>query len=241
MFFVGPSLRAQASAAAPPPPAVPTVYFAQAAGAYNIPVASNVLAKRDDFVAAVSNIGACNFGVMGDPGWDSGYPGSGMPTAPKLVSFDGRPGLSATITSTVGLAITGDASDGLGGITGRYNTSPFSGMPWDAQPCWLEFNNNITISLSTPVKAIGMFGVDWGDFEGKVVLTLAFADGSTYDIDTPLLPEFNSSASENDGNVLFVGFVSAKNIASIYIRSTTAGGAAVNDVFGIDDLLIADA
>ncbi len=158
----------------------------------------NADAARADFFSYLIGVGTETF---------EGFPtGTGAPLA---VSF------GAAGTATLGGG--GSVQSGHDGI-GRY---PISGTQW-----WGN-SSGFTIDFSDPVAAFGFYGVDIGDFGGRVTLTLL--SGLSYDV---IIPNTINGAG---GSVLYFGYINTDNP---FTKATFGNTAPGTDFFGFDDFSI---
>lgn len=88
-----------------------------------------------------------------------------------------------------------------------------------------------TITLDLPVLAIGFYSTDLGDFGATMVLKLYFQAGGDLEVAIP------ATIPQTGGGVCYFACIASEPVSSFEIRNTTVG----EDVFGLDDLLLADA
>ena len=88
---------------------------------------------------------------------------------------------------------------------------------------------SFSVDLTAPVAAFGFYGVDIGDFNGKLTLTLANGGTETFSV-----PNTVSSLS---GSVLYYGII-ASDPSEVFTQVTFGNTAAGSDVFGFDNLTI---
>jgi len=89
---------------------------------------------------------------------------------------------------------------------------------------------NFTITFTQSIAAFGFYGIDIGDFGGRV--TLGLSNGSTQTV-----PNTIGSGASTDGSVLFYGLIAqnaAEEFTSVSFNTTVGGG----DVFAFDNLTI---
>ncbi len=119
---------------------------------------------------------------------------------------------------------------------GRYSVSGVSGSPSQGSQYWeatapIGSASSFKIDFSSAVDSFGFFGVDIGDFGGKVSLVLTRTDGSSVTV-APGASAITGTMAE--GSVMFFGV--RADIASDYFKSVqfvTTGGSGA-DVFGFD-------
>lgn len=105
-----------------------------------------------------------------------------------------------------------------GAFAGRY---PISGDHY-----W-QSGYDFSITFSEAISAFGFYGIDIGDFDGQVVLTMAGGESISLNI--------GNSMNILGGSVLYFGFYDLENTyTSITFTNTNAG----TDYFGFDDFTI---
>jgi hypothetical protein len=190
-----------------------TVYFAENTNAL-FQVTGAPVAARAAFLAALQG------SIYSEP--FSGYVVGDA--APLDILFTGS---SGDILAT----IQGDGKIEASNIAGRFNTSP----PDGGIEAWWRSNGAgglFSIDFAQPIAAFGFYGTDVGDFNGRLIVTLRDTQGA----DT-VLPVAHTQPSPNAA-LLFWGFVdSAKTYTRISFSNTSGLN---NDVFGFDDMVIAD-
>ncbi len=119
---------------------------------------------------------------------------------------------------------------------GRYSVSGVSGSSSQGSQYWevtapIGSASSFKIDFGSAVDSFGFFGVDIGDFGGKVSLVLTRLNGTTVTV----APGSSAiSGTQADGSVLFFGV--RADIASDYFHSVqfiTTGGTG-DDVFAFD-------
>jgi hypothetical protein len=163
----------------------------------------NADAARDAFVAQLSAaVGTETF---------EGVPFGTL--APVSLTF---PGAGTAVLQ--GIGFVDQVVSGTNGV-GRF---PISGTNY------FDSGAAFSIDFSNPVSAFGFYGVDIGDFGGRV--TLAYENGSTT---TLIIPHTQNAPG---GSVLYFGVIDILNpFTSVTFGNTSAGF----DVFGFDDMTIA--
>ena len=130
--------------------------------------------------------------------------------APLALTFPG----AGTATLNGGGVIDDDPS------TGQNVTS---GSKW-----WRTgIGNNFSVDFSAPVAAFGFYGIDVGDIDSRLTLTLT--NGQTVDIDIPHPLGFGQN-----GAVFFFGYIDVDNPWTSAAFTNPAAG----DDFGFDDMTI---
>lgn len=162
----------------------------------------NADAAQTAFLANLVGVGTENF--------ESFSNGTG---APLPIVFPGAG--TATINGTGSIVTQATGTNGYG----RY---PISGDNF-----W-ESGSNFSISFSDPIAAFGFYGVDIGDFDGQVVLTMATGGPN-------VVVNIGNSINIAGGSVLYFGFYDLVNqYTSISFGNTAAG----IDYFAFDDMTI---
>ena len=134
-------------------------------------------------------------------------------TPGNIASFNSGT-LTATISGGTDPVYQGAGTNGVG----RY---PISGTYF-----W-QSTNAFSISFSAPISAFGFFGVDIGDFDGRV--TLGLAGGGTSTLTVP------NSTGIAGGSVLYFGFYDLTDTYTSIAFGNTAAG---TDFFAFDDFTI---
>jgi hypothetical protein len=159
----------------------------------------NALAARTSFLANLTGVGTETFESFAD--------GTGGPLA---LTFPGAG--TATLTGS------GNIDDDPG--TGQNATS---GNKW-----WRTgVGNDFSVTFSAPVAAFGFYGIDVGDINSRLTLTLA--NGGTV-----VLPIPHPLGDPQNGSVFFFGYIDASNPWTSAAFSNPASG----DDFGFDDMTI---
>jgi hypothetical protein len=133
-------------------------------------------------------------------------------------------------------SMSGNTADFGGGLTATLNggslenqgagTNGFGRYPISGTHYW-EAENAFTLSFSEAISAFGFYGVDIGDFNGQVVLTLENGGTTTINI--------GNSTNIMGGSVLYFGFYDLnESYTSIKFGNTASG----TDVFAFDDFTI---
>ena len=164
----------------------------------------NADAARASFLSQLSGVGTETL--------ESYAGGTGAPLA---ITFPSNPPIIATLN---GDGFIGDVPPGSTNGFGRYGTS--GSKFWDAQ-------STFSIDFSSPVAAFGFYGIDIGDFNGQVTLTLT--DGSVVLLTVP------NTIGAPGGSVLYFGFIDTQDqYISISFGNTAAGV----DGFAFDDFTV---
>lgn len=182
-----------------------TTFFGEDAGqGENVRLASfpNATAARTSFFSNLINVGTENF-----ESFANGQAG------PLGVNF----GVAGTATLAGGGNIS-NVPTGTNGV-GRY---PISGNQF-----WETSSANFTLSFSQPIAAFGFYGIDVGDFNGQLQLTLSSGVVEVVNV--------GNSIGSVGGGVLYFGLIRAGGgITSIAFGNTGSGA----DFFGFDDFSI---
>ena len=145
--------------------------------------------------------------------------------SPLSIQFPGSTATPITATWSGNGFVNTDTAATRG--QGRYNTTPGAGSDK-----YVEAQFDFGISFSSPISAFGFYGTDIGDFLGRVTVALTDTNGGVTDLTIP------SSLGAANGSLVFWGFTDD----TITYTNLSFGNINVNDeVFGIDDLIIADA
>jgi hypothetical protein len=158
----------------------------------------NAAAAETSFLSNLSGVGTETF--------ESFSVGTGAPLA---LNFPGA--------GTATLQGSGTIESGHNGF-GRY---PISGSKW-----W-EAAGSFSINFSDPVAAFGFYGVDIGDFNGQVTLTLE--NGGVQVVNIP------HTTGGAGGAVVFFGYI---NQAQPFTKATFGNTAPGFDFFGFDNMTI---
>jgi len=186
--------------------AAPLTFFANDQGVFDqagavIGAFPNAAAARASFLANLVGVGTETFEGYAD--------GVGAPLA---LNFPGA--------GTATLAGSGAVDDDPG--TGQNATS---GSKW-----WRTgAGNNFSIGFSDPVAAFGFYGIDVGDINARLTLTLAGGGSVSIDIPHPL-------GGAQNGAVFFFGYIDTANPFTSASFSNVGGGG--GDDFGFDDMTI---
>ncbi|PZO41112.1 MAG: PEP-CTERM sorting domain-containing protein [Pseudanabaena frigida] len=163
----------------------------------------NANLARNDFFSNLVNVG--------DETFESKANGSSSPIA---VAFGVD---TATITGSGSIATVISGTNGFG----RYAISGSK---------YYEVTGVFTLTFNTAQAAFGFYGVDIGDFNGKVTLTLTKTDGGTEVFTVP-------TTGTQGGGALYFGLISttpSEQFTSITFGNTNSG----TDVFAFDDFSI---
>lgn len=185
----------------------PVVFFGQDLGqgeAVRLASHPNSDAARANFFLNLNNIGTENLESFAT-----------NTAAPLAAIFPGAAG-TATLLGNGAIATVVSGTNGVG----RY---PISGDNyWEASAVF-------SLTFSQPISAFGFYGVDIGDFQGSVTLTLA-GGGQTQLV----IPH---TVGGLGGSVIYFGFYDAQ---STYTGITFGNSAPGVDFFGFDDFSIGD-
>lgn len=184
--------------------AAPTIFFGEDAGlgeGTRLTAHPNADAARDSFLAHLIN--------PGTEGLESFEDGT---SAPVSVNFG-----TAGTAKLGGSGYVSSVPTGTNGF-GRY---PISGNKY-----W-ETGSVFYLEFTEPQVAFGFYGVDVGDFTGR--LTLTYEDGST---ETVTVPNTINSAG---GTVIYYGFIDQDNP---FVKVTFGNTAPGTDYFGFDAFTI---
>jgi hypothetical protein len=159
-------------------------------------------------------------------------------SAPLTLNFPGTgaAGVTATLlgTATSGTVIA--VNPGTTNGAGRYSIpSPTSSKYWEADA--VSAANNFSIFFSKTLRAFGFYGVDIGDFGGR--LTLQLLNGGL-EVGFLTVPNAIGSEGSTDGSVLYFG-LGAQGAAQAFDRVNF--GLTANDlvdVFAFDNFTIAE-
>lgn len=200
--------------------AAAAVFSAGSASAYNIyfgqdlglgegtplPVASRVnsTAAQNSFLSNLVGVGTETF--------EGFATGTGTPLN---LSFPGA--------GTATLNGTGEIVTVAPGSTNGFGRYAISGSNF-----W-EGTDNFSITFGAPVAAFGFWGVDIGDFNGQVTLTLQ--SGGVVNLTVP------NSTSIAGGSVLYYGLI-AEGAGELFTSITFGNTASGTDFFAFDDMTI---
>jgi len=161
----------------------------------------NALAARNSFHSNLTGVGVETF--------ESFTTDIGMPLNSTFAGSQ-----TATLTGTGNIRSVPTGTNGFG----RY---PISGNKF------LETASNFTVTFTTPVAAFGFYGVDIGDFNGQVTLTLVSGGSQTLNI--------GNSTNVAGGGVLYFGVIDTANpFTSIQFGNTNSG----TDILAFDDMSV---
>jgi hypothetical protein len=185
------------------------IYFGQDLGLGEgtpLPVASRVqsTAAQNSFLSNLVGVGTETF--------EGFATGTGAPLA---LTFPGA--------GTATLGGTGNIATVAPGTTNGFGRYAISGANY-----W-EVSGAFTIAFSDPVAAFGFWGVDIGDFNGQVTLTLQ--SGGVVNLTVP------NSTNIAGGSVLYYGLI-AEGAGELFTSITFGNTAAGTDVFAFDDMTI---
>lgn len=184
-----------------------TIYFGETMGiGENVRLDSfpEATSARNSFLSGLTGVGTESFETSKDDA-----------ASPLTLDFSG-----------VGSAILGGAgrvTSTLPGTTngnGRYAT--------DGDKYWQSIRD-FTIDFDSPVSAFGFMGIDIGDRNGQVRLSLTTTGGSIQVINV------DNMLDSPDGSVLFWGIIDSENAFSRITFENTAAGV---DSFGFDQMTV---
>jgi hypothetical protein len=170
-----------------------------------LPSHPNSDAARNAFFAQLTNIGTENL--------ESFANGTGAPLA---ITFPGaNPPLVATLLGNGNIvSVTPGTTNGFG----RYAIS--------GSNFW-ENSDLFSIDFSRPIAAFGFYGVDVGDFNGQLTLTLT--DGTVTNITIP------SVVGAPGGSIIYFGIIDPDHQ---YVSASFGNTAAGTDFFAFDDFSV---
>jgi hypothetical protein len=134
--------------------------------------------------------------------------------APLAITFGGS-GVTATLEG-----------NGMVDSVAAGQTNGFGRYPTSGEKYW-ESSDLFTISFSEPIAAFGFHGIDIGDFDGQVTLTLT--DGTTVTLTIP------HTVDGLGGSVIYFGFYDTENQYTAIAFGNTQPG---TDYFGFDDMRV---
>lgn len=138
------------------------------------------------------------------------------------ITFTGS-GKTATITGGGEVAHTSANDAGRFNTTGATAANP--GNWWDTNA------NPVTITFDNAISAFGFYGTDFGDFGGRVSVTLTDKSGTTRDLTITT----STTATADNAALIFWGFYDTEFAYTKIEFSNTSNGA---DFFGFDDMVI---
>jgi len=185
--------------------AVPVAYFGEDLGLGEgtpLPAHPNADAARVAFLGGLEGVGTESF--------ESFAAGTG---APLSISFPGA--------GTATLQGNGVVEEVPVGSTNGFGRYAISGTHY-----W-ESSDVFSIAFTEPVAAFGFYGVDIGDFQGRVTLTLT--NGGSVTLTIP------HTVGGLGGSVLYFGFIDTEQQYTGISFGNSASGV---DFFGFDDFTI---
>jgi hypothetical protein len=186
--------------------AAPITFFGEDLGlGEDTPLSSwpNSDAAEAAFIAHLTGVGMEDFETFADG-----------TVAPLPITFPGS-GVTATLTGN------GEVEVVPVGSTNGYGRYATSGTHY-----W-ESSDVFTIGFDQPIAAFGFHGIDIGDFDGQVTLTLT--NGTTITLTIP------HTVSGSGGSVIYFGFYDTDNQYTAISFGNTAPGV---DAFGFDDMRV---
>lgn len=182
--------------------AAPVQFFGEDLGWVSNNNSTNADAAQADFLSNLSGVGVENL--------ESFAPGN---SAPLAVDF----GAAGTATLNGG----GSISNNNGGAGRRaYSGSNY----WETSS-----GSNFVIDFSEAIAAFGFYGIDFGDFRGRIELTTS--TGSIFEVP-------HSQGSGANGALVYWGIIDLDNLFTSISFTNTGSGA---DFFGFDDFTIGTA
>lgn len=185
-----------------------TVFFGEDLGlGENTPLSSspNANVANASFLSHLTGVGTETFEA---PDQTAGQ------MAPLTVTFPGAGTATLTGNGVIAFVVPGTTNG-----VGRYAIS--GSQYWEASDVF-------GITFSNPIAAFGFYGIDIGDFGGKVTVTTTGGGGSTtYNVD--------NSINDPGGGVLFWGLIDTSNTFTSISFGNTAPG---TDFFGFDNMTI---
>jgi hypothetical protein len=162
-------------------------------------------------------------------------------------------GGAATVT-TAG-EVTNMVSDGAGGVTGRYNTTP--GCDPINGCMFIETAGSLTVAFGGNYSAFAFYGTDFSDYNGVITIEIleVTADGSLQTVSgaTSILDFTNTSSSGGtssdgstkssnpDGSLMFWGFTDdTRGYAGVRINISQSNTGTSMDYVGFDDFVLGD-
>jgi len=179
-----------------------TLYFGEDLDWFDTNVSTNADAASSAFQSALMGVGTEDFEGFADG-----------TTGPLIVDF----GAAGTATLSGSGQVT---DDNFGGGAKR---RAHSGVNF-----WETSSASFTLTFTEEIAAFGFYGIDLGDFNGQVTLTMSGGGVSVYDVN-------HSTGSGANGALLFWGIIDTVNtFTSISFANTGSG----SDYFGFDDFTI---
>lgn len=169
-----------------------------------LPSTPNADTAQNNFLSNLVGVGTETF--------EGFAPGSGSPLS---ILFPGAGTATLQGSGTISNVPTG--TNGIGGypISGNQFLNSGSG--------------NFSIDFTNPVAAFGFYGIDIGDFNGQLTLTLASSITQTLNVP--------NSTMIAGGSVLYYGII-AQNPSEVFTKVTFGHTPSGADVFGFDNLTI---
>ena len=196
------ALAAAPAAAAP----VQKVFFGEDLGlGENTPLTAfpNAQAAEVEFLSYLVGVGTETFEGFADNTY-----------APLALTFPG----AGTATLTGG----GDVNSVKPGTTNGFGRYAVSGSNY-----WAASSGSFAVAFTTPIAAFGFYGIDIGDFNGRLTLTTTGGATKNYTV--------NNTIGAPGGSVLFWGVIdTADSFTAIAFGNTNAG----TDYFGFDNMTI---
>lgn len=187
--------------------AAPAIYFGETLGGGNnsrLVSFPEATAARNDFLSNLIAVGSESFESFAD-----------NTRTPISLNFSG---IDSAILSGAGRVVS--TLPGMTNGLGRFAT--------DGDKYW-QASQGFKIDFDSPVSAFGFMGIDIGDHDGQVKLTLITTSGSSEIITVNSIPDAPG------GSVLFWGIIDNENAFKSIIFENTAAG---TDTFGFDQMTI---
>ena len=134
-------------------------------------------------------------------------------TSPLLVDFGAAGSATLLGNGSIGNVPTG--------------TNSFGRFPISGDQYWESSSQLFALEFSDPVAAFGFYGIDFGDFNGEVMVTASNGVSTTYSI--------GHTVGAPGGSVLYWGVIDTDNLFTSITFSNSGSSA---DYFGFDDFSI---
>jgi hypothetical protein len=213
------SVAAVALAAVSALHAAPVVFYGQDLTPNNM-VSGAPLSAHNDFVDLLTNVKTETFT---DRTVDA--------SSPLGIFYNGS-GKTATLTGGGEVAVTSANDAGRFNTTSATTTQPRSGQWWDTNA------STVTITFDSPISAFGFYGTDFGDFDGRVSVTLTDR-GNSINSSLSILtcPTTGCTTGSDNAALIFWGFYDTQNT---YTKIEFSNASSGTDYFGFDDMVVGD-